>query len=242
MGGRLRVHDTPVDEFGRQKRRVLTGIVDVFSSVVAQFETRDGVTGDDYVAVLEDPTHRIAGSSLGQRPSSFAEQYVVHPLLEVLGYDYVVGSRVRFERFAELDSTTFAGFRLTNTSYARRDRLAGAPWGDESAAEEHRPEVVGETAGLNAYADAKEEIRETYVHPFTHVDVGIATDGLDWGVYVGVAGTETWEELSLRPFALKVVDHVLDAPVPRDAYADADDRLVSFLEFLHKPNFEQFLY
>ena len=240
MGGRLSIHGTPVDEFGRGKRRTLREIVRAFSAVATEFGTREGVTEADYLDLLCDPSHTVDGAALGQRPASFAEQYLVHPLLEVLGYDYVTDAAVRFEPVAEPGPPTFADLRITNTSYTRRDRLTGAPWGGDDG-DGYRPEVVGQSAGLNAYDEAKAAIGEKYVHPFLQVDVGIATDGFDWGVYVGVPGAETWEEFSLRGFATKVAAHVYEEPVSPEEYADADDRLVDFLEFLHKPNLERAL-
>lgn len=242
MGGRLRIHGTPIAEFGRRKRQVLTGLVETLSTAASEFGARDGVTEEGYVDLLMTPSSTVSGADLGQRPTAFAEQYLVHPLLEVLGYDYVVEPRMRFEPFADPDREAFCDFRVTNASYARGDRRVGAPWGDEESADGYGPEIVGETGALNAYDDAKRTIRGTYAHPFKQLDVGIATDGLDWGVYVGLPGAETWEEFSLRPFALKVAAHVYDGSVPAGAYAEADDRLVSFLGVLHRPDFERFLF
>lgn len=243
MRGRLRIHGTPIEEFGRRERRVLSGVVDALSAVATEFGARDGVTEDDYVTLLRDPSSGVSGTDLGQRPASFVEQYLVHPLLESLGFDYVVAPRMRFEPFEPTDADAFCDFRITNASYARGDRPAGPHWDDDGPdpPREYGPEVVGETAPPNGYTGAKETIRAAYAHPFKQLDVGIATDGLDWGVYVGVPRAECWEEFSLRPFALKIADHVYDGSVPDATYAGADDSLLSLLRVLQKPNFERFL-
>lgn len=238
----LTICGIPTNDLYGEVKELLNDVITVFSNVASLFKKRNGVTEEDFIDVLRDPSCALDGSELGQKPETFTNQYLVHPLLEIFGFNYVIEPRMLFDTIGSRESGMFADFRLLDLSYTRRDQLIGGPWGDKEFVNTYEPNVFGEVKCINSYEEAKKDIRQQYVRPYTDIDVGIATDGLDWGVYIDIPRAETWLEFSFREFAMKVANHIYDRPVLQEERLEADHQMMALLRLFLKPNFERFLF
>jgi hypothetical protein len=235
----LTIHGKPVGDYEGTKGQMLEKAVYIFSRAAHQFESREKTSEQQFLRILKNE-YEANGAVLEQKPEHFVRQYLVYPLLDVLEFEYIIEPRMVFDSIGYGETGSFADFRITNASYVRKDGVIGLGM-EKEFTNQYKPNVFGETKPLNNYEEARDEIEERYVGPHMEIDVGIATDGLDWGVYISIPYSETWTEFSLRRFAMKVANHVYNTPVLQESYPSADEELASFLGFFHKPNFEHFL-
>lgn len=178
MTGDITVSREAIDGYGNH-RDIIDGVIDAFEAFFREFEARESLSQDDCERVLRG--EELSGRDLRQRPEAFARQYLVHPLLDVFDHRYRIEPYLVEEEVGLDEISSNPDFRITGISY--RNRRLG---------QYVEPMIFGEAKAINRYERAKKNIYDPeneakgYLRLDIPVEVGIATDGFSWGIFLYV--------------------------------------------------------
>jgi hypothetical protein len=169
-------------------KEIEEGIAEIRGHIVNLLNTLDERMSDPRLDEVIENGGTLESKNLGQRPERCVEDALIWPILETLGFEYTPRPY-----YPVADNSEEPDFSIDNLS----------------------EEVIGENKSLNRFSVANDEM-EVYLDT-PRYEYGIATDGLQWGIYAietdnrgQIELVEVIEEQDLTPAVQRIArDHDL---------------------------------
>jgi len=202
-----------VQEFEESDTAEIRKVLEIFVDELA-----DRLSTHELEEVLAGEKTDLTSADLGQKPESFAEQYLIYPLMDQMGLEF------RDQPYGQSgDRTVWPDSEIRNL--------------DQNIANEHK--------ALNNVEDGVHELT-VYLDSLTiGADYGIVTDGIEWRVMAAERGGDVTdfpqvEWYDLRPALIEVAlerGHVRLTTVEE---TEVDEEVLGFMQRFARDSFDEF--